>query len=131
MNSDIITKVDFQQLFDFHRQNHAQATVCVREFDLQVPFGVVHVNDHSLVKIEEKPVYSYFVSAGIYVLNPEVLDLIPKSSYFDMPSLFENLIEQKQNVNVFPIREYWLDIGRIEDFKRANLEFTGGNLYDS
>ena len=131
MNSDIITKVDFQQLFDFHRQNHAQATVCVREFDLQVPFGVVHVNDHSLVKIEEKPVYSYFVSAGIYVLNPEVLDLIPKSSYFDMPSLFENLIEQKQNVNVFPIREYWLDIGRIEDFKRANLEFTGGDLYDS
>ena len=131
MNGDIITKVDFQQLFDFHRQNHAQATVCVREFDLQVPFGVVHVNDHSLVKIEEKPVYSYFVSAGIYVLNPEVLDLIPKSSYFDMPSLFENLIEQKQNVNVFPIREYWLDIGRIEDFKRANLEFTGGNLYDS
>lgn len=128
MNSDIITKINFQELLDFHEEHKAQATLCVREYEFQVPYGVVYADEQRLVKIEEKPSYHFFVSAGIYVIEPDALDLIPKNSYFDMPSLFEKLLEHKQNANIFPIREYWIDIGRMDDFKRANLEFKGENF---
>jgi NDP-sugar pyrophosphorylase family protein len=68
-------------------------------------------------------VQRFFVNAGIYVLDPEALELIPKNEYFDMPTLFERLIHLECETAVFPIREYWLDIGRMDDFERANVEF--------
>lgn len=124
MNGDILTKVNFQNLLQFHEENCSIATMCVREYQYQIPYGVVKIEGSTLCAIEEKPTERYFVNAGIYVLNPEALKLIPKNEYFDMPSLFEKLIKQNQKTSVFPIREYWLDIGKIPDFERANLEFT-------
>jgi dTDP-glucose pyrophosphorylase len=124
MNGDILTKINFQQLLQFHEENDSVATMCVREYQHQVPYGVVRTEGTRLCSIEEKPIERYFVNAGIYVLNPEVLELIPKNTYFDMPSLFELLIKLQKKTNVFPIREYWLDIGRIPDFEKANLEFS-------
>ncbi|WP_018132197.1 nucleotidyltransferase family protein [Effusibacillus pohliae] len=123
MNGDLLTKVNFQQLLDFHMEHRAQATMCVREYDFQVPYGVVKVDKSRLVGIDEKPVQKFFVNAGIYVLEPEALDLIPQDEFFDMPTLFDKLIELNCETVVFPIREYWLDIGRKEDFERANGEF--------
>lgn len=123
MNGDVLTKVDFSQLLDFHREHKAEATMCVREYDFQVPYGVVKVDNHRIIAIEEKPVQCFFVNAGIYVLEPHTLDLVPPNVFFDMPSLFENLIEQKMEATVFPVREYWLDIGRMDDFDRANEDF--------
>ena len=123
MNGDLLTKVNFQQLLDFHLEHRAQGTMCVREYDFQVPYGVVKLDKHRIYSIEEKPVQRFFVNAGIYVLEPDVLDLIPKNAYFDMPTLFEKLVEQQKETAVFPIREYWLDIGRIDDFERAKGEF--------
>ncbi|MHB1101069.1 MAG: nucleotidyltransferase family protein [Burkholderiales bacterium] len=125
MNGDLLTKVNFGQLLDFHTSHHAQATMCVREYDFQVPYGVVRIDDHRIVGIDEKPVQKFFVNAGIYVLEPNILDFIPKSTYFDMPTLFEKLIEANRETSVFPIREYWLDIGHLEDFQRANVEYSG------
>ncbi|EMT45874.1 nucleotidyltransferase family protein [Anoxybacillus flavithermus] len=124
MNGDILTKINFQQLLQFHEETHSIATMCVREYQYQIPYGVVRIDGSTLCSIEEKPIERYFVNAGIYVLNPEALDVIPRNEYFDMPSLFETLIKQQKKTSVFPIREYWLDIGKMPDFEKANLEFS-------
>jgi len=124
MNGDLLTKVNFGQLLDFHVAHSARATMCVREHDYQVPYGVVKLDKQRLTGIEEKPVQKFFVNAGIYVLNPEVIDMIPNNNYYDMPSLFDELMKDGQETIAFPIREYWLDIGRIADFERANVEFA-------
>ncbi|TAM45939.1 MAG: CBS domain-containing protein [Gammaproteobacteria bacterium] len=123
MNGDLLTKVNFQHLLDFHAEHRARATMCVREYDFQVPYGVVRIDHHRILGIDEKPVQRFFVNAGIYVLEPDALELIPPATYFDMPELFTNLIGRKQETAVFPIREYWLDIGHMEDFARANGDF--------
>lgn len=124
MNGDLLTKVNFQQLLDFHLEHKAVATMCVREYDFQVPYGVVRLDRHRIAAIEEKPIQRFFVNAGIYVLEPQALDQIPCNTYFDMPLLFEKLVEQQQETAVFPVREYWLDIGRIDDFEQAQADFT-------
>ncbi|MDZ5471966.1 nucleotidyltransferase family protein [Bacillus sp. 31A1R] len=124
MNGDILTKVNFHQLLDFHETNNAAATMCVIEYNYQVPYGVVRTDGITLCSIEEKPIEKYFVNAGIYVLNPEILDLIPEGVFYDMPTLFAELVEKNLKTLVFPIREYWMDIGRINDFERANNEFS-------
>ena len=124
MNGDLLTKVNFKQLLDFHLEYCAQATMCVRDYDFQVPYGVVKIQQHRLVDIEEKPAQKFFVNAGIYVLEPEVLDMIPKDEFYDMPSLFMKLVALHHETIVFPIREYWLDIGNKVDFEQAIGDFS-------
>ncbi len=124
MNGDILTNVNFEHLHDFHISNDSKGTMCVREYDFQVPYGVVNIDGSHILSIEEKPVHKFFVSAGIYMLSPNVLKLIPKDKFYDMPSLFEKLISEKQNVISFPLREYWLDIGRMEEYKKANDDYN-------
>lgn len=126
MNADLLTQVNFEQLLHFHEENNSVATMCVRDYEHQVPFGVIETNGQNLVSIKEKPVHKSFVNAGIYTLNPEVLDIIPKDQFFDMPDLFKKLIEQEENTTAFPVREYWLDIGRITDYEKANAEISKG-----
>lgn len=123
MNGDLLTKVNFKQLLDFHSGHQAQATMCVREYDFQVPYGVVKIDGHRIISIDEKPIQRFFVNAGIYVLEPDVLNLISSNAYFDMPTLFEQLIGSKKETAVFPIREYWLDVGQLADYDRANGEY--------
>ncbi|KAF0220677.1 MAG: nucleotidyl [Geobacteraceae bacterium] len=123
MNADLLTKVNFQHLLDFHSDQKSAATMCVREYDFQVPYGVVKIDREKLIEIEEKPIHSFFVSAGIYVFTHDVLRLVPRNEYFDMPSLFEKMLEQKMEITVFPIHEYWLDIGKLDDFERANGDY--------
>lgn len=124
MNGDLLTKVNFAHLLDFHKEYQADATMCVRDYKFQVPYGVVQLDKHRLTGIVEKPVQQFFVSAGVYVLEPEVLHIIPQNKYFDMPTLFDNLISTNKETAVFPVREYWLDIGRMGDFEKANGEFA-------
>jgi NDP-sugar pyrophosphorylase family protein len=128
MNGDLLTKINFQQLMEFHDEQESNATMCVREYDLQVPYGVVSMDleKQEIRKISEKPVHSFFVNAGVYVLQPEMLSFIPDQKYYDMPSLFELLIQKKYVTGAFPIREYWLDIGQKDDLIRANGEFNNG-----
>ncbi|ACA38775.1 nucleotidyltransferase family protein [Lysinibacillus sphaericus] len=122
MNGDLLTQINFDQLMQFHMEHESVATMCVREFEYQIPFGVIETNGTDLVTIKEKPIHRSFVNAGIYLLNPDVLDYIPQDEFYDMPSLFEKLIEKNSKTSVFPIREYWLDIGQIDDFNKANNE---------
>lgn len=123
MNADILTLVNFENLMDFHVRNGADATMCIREYGMEVPYGVVRLNKENIVSIEEKPVQQFYVNAGIYVLTPEILDLIPRGLPLDMTSLFEKAVEKEMTTLSFPIREFWMDIGRPEDYERANTDF--------
>ena len=124
MNGDLLTKINFTELLEFHQQRNNQATMCLRQYYHQIPFGVVTTHNDRISKIEEKPVRSYFVNGGIYVLNPEVISYIPKDVFFDMPTFFERLIELEKSVGAFPFYEYWIDIGRLDDYERAHSEFV-------
>jgi len=122
INGDVLTNVDFERLLDFHNKHDAVATMCVRDYEYQVPFGVIYGENNKIVSMEEKPVQRFFVNAGIYVVSPELRRSVLKNSVIDMPSLLEQSISQQSNVMMFPIHEYWLDIGRIDDFKRAQTD---------
>jgi len=124
MNGDLLTNVNFENLLKFHQEEDAKGTMCVREYDFQVPYGVVDVKNGKIQAITEKPTHKFFVSAGIYMLSPNVLKYIPDNVFYDMPTLFEKLISVNKNVISFPLREYWLDIGRIEEFEKANKEYS-------
>lgn len=123
MNGDLLTNVNFEHFHDYHLSNNSMGTMCVREYDFQVPYGVVNIKDSKILSIEEKPTHKFFVSAGIYMLSPEILEYIPQNQFYDMPTLFEKLISENKNAISFPLREYWLDIGRIEEYKKANEEY--------
>jgi len=125
MNGDLITNINYEQMLDFHEEQNSKATMCVREYDIQVPYGVVNVINEDIVSIEEKPIHSFFINAGVYLLDPECINLIPKDEFYDMPSLFEKMILTDKKTISFPLKEYWLDIGRISDYERANLEYKG------
>jgi len=123
MNGDLLTNVNFEHFINYHLQSGAMATMAVREYDFQVPYGVVNVEGLRVTSIVEKPVHSFFVSAGIYMLDPAALSYIPDNEFYDMPTLFETMINDTKNVQSFPIHEYWLDIGRMSDFQQANTEY--------
>ena len=124
MNGDLLTRTNFDNLLQFHAAHNALATMAVREYDFQVPYGVVRLNDTRIVAIEEKPVQKFFVNTGIYVLSPEALNFLPTNTLFDMPTLFEHLIDAGKATAAYQLHEYWLDIGRLEDFDRAQREWN-------
>lgn len=129
MNGDLLTKVNFGHLLDYHIEFKAKATICIREYDIKVPFGIVEVQEHHLVALQEKPVQKFFVNAGIYVLEPEVLQAIPLDVPYDMTTLFEGLVTRRELPAVFPVREYWLDIGQLDDYQRALEDFDQKPLW--
>lgn len=125
MNGDLLTNVNFEYLHEYHKDSNARASICIRKYEMQVPYGVVNVRANKVTSIEEKPMQSFFVSAGIYMFSPIVLDFIPKGVFYDMPTLFSELLKQDFAVHPFFIREYWLDIGRMDEYRRANDEYDG------
>ena len=124
MNGDLLTKVDFEYLLNFHNEQGGVATMCVREYDFQVPYGVIETKNQSIISIIEKPVHKFFVNAGIYVLNHSLVKKIEGKSYLDMPFFLEEQIKKNEQVNMFPIHEYWLDIGHINEYERANIDVS-------
>jgi dTDP-glucose pyrophosphorylase len=125
MNGDLLTSTPFSALLRFHSETGAVATMCARDYPMQVPYGVIEMEDTALRRIVEKPTYSHFVNAGIYVLSPETLDLVEPDELLDMPTLFERIIAKGDQASVFPIQEYWVDIGRHEDLDKARTEYQG------
>ena len=122
INGDVLTKVDCRKVLDFHNKNQADATMCVRDYEVKVPLGVVEGKGNEILNIIEKPTYRYFVNTGIYVISNEVIESLPNNEYLDMPSLFQNLKEDDKKILKFPIYEYWLDVGRHDDFSRAQID---------
>ena len=122
MNGDILTKLSFERLLDFHHENNSDFTTCVRQIEVNIPFGVIESEEQKLTSIVEKPSKSYSVNAGIYVLNPSIKSYIKKDHRMDMPELLNTLIAKKKDMFIFPIHEYWIDIGRKNDLKQAEID---------
>lgn len=119
VNGDILTQVDFRAMLEFHREQRADLTMAVRQYDLQVPYGVVECEGAAVRRVTEKPLLNFLVNAGIYLLEPTVHGLIPNGKASDMTELVHRLLETGRAVSCFPVHEYWIDIGQHADYERA------------
>lgn len=125
INGDILTTIKYDEFMAFHIQSLATATMCVKKMDYQIPYACINLdNDSNILGLVEKPVYNYKINAGLYILNPEVINHIPINEYYDMTSLFETLIEQEKKVVAFCHEDYWLDIGHKADYQKANSDLN-------
>ena len=128
INADVLTSLDFERLMQQHCASSSIATMCVREYQHTLPYGVISSDESGkLVGITEKPTQSFDVNSGIYVLEPQVIDYIPEDQMYDMPELFGNMLINGEHCSVYKLDDYWLDIGQVNDFEKANRDIS----YDS
>ena len=125
MNADLFTSLQFNALTNFHLDTDASATMCLRKYDVNVPYGVVHLSGLKVERLVEKPRYENFINSGIYILSPEVFEYIKYDEYLDMPTLIERLLFDGRQVSGFPMHEYWIDIGQMHELERAREEIPG------
>lgn len=123
-NADVLTKMDYGALLDAHEASGAAATVVVRDYEMQVPFGVVEMNGELVADILEKPSRRFSINAGVYVLSKAALDTVPADRFFDMPDLLRELMATGGGVASHRADGYWVDVGRPADLARANAEFS-------
>jgi len=123
MNGDILTKIDFTELLTHHVEREADITVAVRNYSVRIPFGVVWGDEDGVSEIVEKPLQSYLISTGIYVLDPAVIKLIADGECIDMPDLVRRVMSKGGCISKFPVHEYWLDIGQLPDFEKAQIDY--------
>ena len=128
INGDILTSLDFRALLVFHREHKADLTVCVCQQELRQSYGVVETEDFRVKGILEKPVIKQFINAGIYLLNPQVRQLIPNGQPYDIPQLIQRLLNENGTVVCFPILEYWLDIGKVDHYDQAQADVAAGRF---
>jgi len=125
MNGDVLTTIDFEKVLGFHTNHGPAATMCVREFEYQVPYGVIESVGHKISSMIEKPTQRFFINAGIYVIGQSMLRSVSQNERIDMPTLLERHIALGRDVFKFPVHEYWLDIGRLDDFDKAQKDIVG------
>lgn len=125
MNGDILTRVDFRALHRFHAEHGADMTVALRPYELRVPFGVVELEGVDVRALTEKPLVRGLINAGIYLIAPDALATVPAGARYEMPQLIDDLVAAGRRVVGFPLREYWLDIGRVDDYEQALVDVEG------
>jgi NDP-sugar pyrophosphorylase family protein len=125
MNGDILTDLDFSELYAAHVRSRAVATVATYERDVRIDFGVLRYDgpEHRVVGFVEKPSEHFSVSMGVYAFSRRILDLVPPGRAYGFDHLMLDLIRTGQDVRAYPFTGYWLDIGRPDDYDRANAEF--------
>ncbi len=125
MNGDLLTNINFAHMLEFHKDSESFFTVGTRHYEVQIPFGVVESDELTgeIKKIVEKPTLYRHTNAGIYVLDPKCLDLIPSKTSYDMPELIDQCIKKSQKVSAFPIHEEWVDIGRPDDYYKCFKDY--------
>ncbi|WP_293752048.1 nucleotidyltransferase family protein [uncultured Paraglaciecola sp.] len=123
MNGDVLTSIDFTKMLEFHNEYDPAATMCVREYEYQVPYGVIEGDGHKIISMVEKPTQRFHINAGIYVVSQQMLKSVSENEEIDMPTLLERYIALGRDVLKFPVHEYWLDVGRMDDFNRAQIDF--------
>jgi len=124
MNGDILTKNRFRRMMEFHLERRSALTLGVTSYAVQIPYGVVDRRHHKVLRIREKPECRFDINGGIYCMNPDVVSYIPPSVPYNMNQLIDGLIRDKQATASYPIDEYWLDIGRIHDYEKANADYS-------
>jgi dTDP-glucose pyrophosphorylase/CBS domain-containing protein len=129
INGDILTQVDFRAMLAYHQEHRAVMTVAVRQYDIKVPYGVIECEGSRVCALKEKPQMHFLVNAGVYLLEPKVFEFIPNGEHFNMTDLIQRLLDSKHTVVSFPIIEYWLDIGQLADYEKAQDDMQQrGNL---
>lgn len=124
MNGDVLTNLDYGELVAFHQKNVAAATIATCNREVNIDLGILELDgDLQIIDYIEKPTFKHHVSMGVYVFEPEILDLIEPEKYLDFPDLVLALIKAGRKVMAFPFDGYWLDIGRHEDYAQALEEF--------
>jgi NDP-sugar pyrophosphorylase family protein len=118
-NADVLTDIRYGDILDYHCRHSALATMAVRIHEWQHPFGVVQIEGINIVGFEEKPIFRNHINAGVYVLDPDVLDTLKIEEHCDIPTLFNRLQDTSKNTIVYPVHEPWLDVGRADDLDRA------------
>lgn len=120
VNGDVVSGIDFGRMLEYHQDNQAEMTVAVTAHTIKVPYGVIDQGEGGRITgLREKPEFTLFVNAGIYLLEPTTYQFVPRGCHFNMTDLIERLISQQRTVVSFPIREYWLDIGQHADYEQA------------
>jgi len=123
LNGDTLTNLDFGKLLEFHAGEQSMLTIAGLNRKVPIDFGVLEISGNRLVGYDEKPTHQYWVSIGVYVFNRTVLRYIPESGPLDFPDLIKILLKENQPVSVYPFKDFWLDIGRVEDYQRSIEEF--------
>lgn len=131
INGDVITDVDFETMLAYHQEHKAEITVGVRQFSVEVPYGVLECEGPRVRELKEKPQLAFLVNAGIYLLEPSVYDFISPGEHLDMTELIQHLLDSKRSVISFPIIEYWLDIGQPADYERAQSDAKDGKYHST
>jgi len=120
LNADLVTRVDFNSVLKFHSDSSAVATVCASQYEQIVPYGVLRINESYLTQIDEKPKEKFFINAGIYVMSPDLVEHLENfEDRFDMTEVIQYLLSKNKLVSIFPIHEYWKDVGEIDQFNQA------------
>ena len=122
MNGDLLTDLDFSRLFQYHMQDSSLLTVATYSRTTKIDFGVIEIDPASNTAngFREKPEYKFDVSMGVYAMNKKILSFVPDHEPFGFDHLMLKLLESRQRIAVFPYDGYWLDIGRPEDYEKAN-----------
>lgn len=121
-NGDVITHLDYHRFLKHHKEQKSKATMCVREYEYVVPYGVVDVDGFEICEISEKPTKRFNINAGLYFLEPDILDMIPKDTFYDMPTLFEDLGKKNQKRSAFFLKDYWIDVGKPNELIKAKAD---------
>lgn len=125
INGDIFTNLNVENMMNFHIENKFDITVGTRRHSFQIPYGVIQTEQIEIKEIKEKPIIDYLINAGVYCLNPEIIDFIPENEYFEITDLIDQCIKKGLKVGSYEINEYWMDIGRLEDYNKVN-----NDIYD-
>ena len=128
INGDILTKCDFRAMWEFHRAQRVRMTVGVSLHQVDIPYGEFTLQGTRISRVEEKPRKEFPINAGIYMLEPSLIDLIPSGQYFDATDLIRACLERDHPVSAHLIREYWLDVGRHDDLRKADRDIAEGLL---
>jgi len=120
MNSDLLTNIDFVDFYKLYKDSNTDMAVAATTYNVDIPYAVMEVNSNNQVKsLKEKPRYTFYSNAGIYIFKKELLKMIPKDGFFDITDLMNKVLEMNLKIFTYPINGYWLDIGKPEDFIKA------------
>ena len=127
-NSDILTDLDYEDFFLDFMEKEADMAVATIPYQVNIPYAVIETINHSVVSFKEKPTYTYYSNGGIYIVKTEILKKIPKNTFYNAMDLMESVIEEGGKLISYPIRQYWLDVGKPEDFEKAQTDIKYLNL---
>lgn len=122
INGDIFTNLNVENMMRFHMENNYDITVGTRKHSFQIPYGVIDFEDNNIIALQEKPIIEYLINGGIYCVNPDLIDYIPDDEYFEITDLINICIKNGRRVGSYEIKDYWMDIGKIEDYNKINRD---------